>query len=339
MRAPTPYLHCAFSNRLKTVDKKKLIWLSIISVEIINGDEPRTPAKGPGEKNQGRQMDKISKKIGFIGAGNMAWAVIGALINTGAIEPGEVIAADIDQDRLELVKNEFGIAVTSDGAEAFSFSDVIVLAVKPQIMPQVLGSLAGDPAFPGKGRKLIISIAAGITIAGIESALYKGLEESEKSRIPIVRVMPNTPALVGKGMSGMAKNPAASNEDVALAEMILAAAGKTRWFDEQDINSVTALSGSGPAYVFYLAEAMINGGKAVGLSEDDSRALAVQTILGAAELMEKTGEHPAELRKKVTSKGGTTAAALKVFDDKNVKRAIEEGMIAAKKRGDELAGG
>ncbi len=268
----------------------------------------------------------------------MAGALIGALVDAQVTDPACVMAADIDSDRLSSLKAEYGISLGADNRAVFERSDVILLAVKPQILPAVIRDLAASPDFPSKDRKLIISVAAGISLRNMEEILYAGLEESAQARLPIIRVMPNTPSLVGQGMAGMAKNANATATDCQHAETIMAAAGQARWFGEKDINAVTALSGSGPAYVFYLAEAMVQGGVEVGLSREDAHALALQTIKGAATLMEKTGEEPSVLRKNVTSKGGTTEAALGVFEAKGAKSAIVEGMKAAKKRGEELAG-
>lgn len=274
--------------------------------------------------------------IGFIGAGNMAWAIIGALVKSEVLPPKNIIASDIAVERLELAEKEFGVTTTQDNAQVFAKSNAVVLAVKPQFLPEVLENLAASPEFPGEGRKLIISIAAGVGCAKMEDILYTGLDEEAKSRLPIVRVMPNTPALVGQGMAGMAANAYTAEEDRLTAQTIMDAAGKALWFDEKDINGVTALSGSGPAYVFYLAEAMVRGGVEAGLPEDKALAMAIQTIKGAALLMEETGEAPGLLREKVTSKGGTTAAALTVFHENKVLEAIVKGMLAAKKRGEEL---
>ncbi|MBI9075669.1 MAG: pyrroline-5-carboxylate reductase [Desulfatibacillum sp.] len=274
--------------------------------------------------------------IGFIGAGNMAWAMIGALVKSKVLPAGNIVASDIDPQRLVQAEKTFGIATTLDNREVLASSTTIVLAVKPQILPDMLKSMAAAPGFPGPERKLIISIAAGVSMDTMESILYAGLDDTAKTRLPIVRVMPNTPAMVGQGMSGMAKNIHTTEQDSQVAETILNAAGKALWFEEKDINGVTALSGSGPAYVFYLAEAMVKGGVEVGLPEDKALAMAIQTIKGAAALMEETGEDPALLRQKVTSKGGTTEAALKVFNENQVLDAIVKGMVAAKKRGDEL---
>ena len=274
--------------------------------------------------------------IGFIGAGNMAWALIGALVRSRVLPAGNIIASDIDARRLARAETEFGIVTTQDNGKVFARSRAIVLAVKPQILPDMLKELVKTADFQGEGRKLVISIAAGISMEAMESILYAGLDEDSKARLPIVRVMPNTPALVGQGMAGMAKNAHTNDEDCQVAETILNAAGKALWFEEKDINGVTALSGSGPAYVFYLAEAMVKGGMEVGLPEDQALAMAIQTIKGAAALMEETGEAPDLLRQKVTSKGGTTEAALKVFSENQVLETIVKGMQAAKKRGEEL---
>lgn len=279
--------------------------------------------------------------IGFIGGGNMGEAMIGALTRTGVFAPEAVRVADASAERLEYLRETYGIRPAANNAEAFRESDAVVLAVKPQQMDAVLGEIAGAADYrSGTGperRKLLISIAAGIPIARIENLLYRSLDVAGRERLAIVRVMPNTPSLVGAGMSGMSANRHATEADVAAARKILAAMGRVMEFREPDLDAVTGVSGSGPAYVFYLAEAMAEGGVAAGLEPSAAAELALATIEGAARLMRERGESPAELRRKVTSPGGTTEAALKVMEDNGVRRRIAEAIGAATRRAGELS--
>ncbi len=280
-------------------------------------------------------MTEINSKIGFIGAGNMGEAFIGALIRSGLSAPAAIYVSDVLPERLAALKQAYGVSVMTDNAELFAACDVIVLAVKPQQMPPVLTELArrGAPTV----RKLIISIAAGIPIGKFEAALYAPLSEKEQAQLPIVRVMPNTPALVRAGISGMSPNRHATPDDVRLTRSILGALGQVVEFKEKDLDAVTALSGSGPAYVFYLIEAMIAGGIANGLSPDDAGVLTLATVKGAVKLMEERREPAAELRRKVTSPGGTTEAALNWLEQHQVKDNIVAAIGAATRRSQELS--
>jgi len=283
-------------------------------------------------------VEKLDKKVGFIGAGNMAEAFIGALTGSGLCDSGQILVSDVDPKRLERVRSVYGIETTPDNRRVFAFSQVLVLAVKPQKMQEVLLELRqGGPAGRSGGRRVVISIAAGVRIERIETILYAPLDEEARSRLPIVRVMPNTPALVLAGMSGMAPNRFATEEDIAVTRRILGAIGKVELFQEEALDAVTAVSGSGPAYVFYLAEAMMEGGEAAGLSSEASRLLTVETLKGAALLLEKQAEPPAVLRSRVTSPGGTTEAALKILEGHAVGKRIVEAVVAAALRSRELS--
>ncbi len=282
-------------------------------------------------------MARISGSIGFIGAGNMAEALVGALVSSGKVEPGKVLVADVDPARIRHMGERYGVG-GAGAAEVFDRSDVVVLAVKPKDVPGVLAGLAGRPAFPPARKKLVISIAAGVRLADMEKILYAGLPEGKQAQVPVIRVMPNTPALVGAGMAGISPNRHATAEDTAMAREILAAAGQVCDFEEDMMDAVTAVSGSGPAYVFYLAEAMTQGAEGVGFSPEDARKLVLATVLGAARLMEARDEPPAELRRKVTSPGGTTEAAVKVLDQVGVKDVFARAIVAARDRSREMAG-
>jgi pyrroline-5-carboxylate reductase len=279
----------------------------------------------------------MQKTIGIIGAGNMGEAFIGAMLTSKLFIKENVWVSDVSSDRLDLMQRTYGIQTTTDNTALFGQCQVVVLAVKPQQMNDILSQIApGTDSEPGEA-KLVISIAAGIRIEKIEAVLYKGLSPEKEALMPIVRVMPNTPALVLKGVAGLSANRYASPEDVENARQILAAMGTAVIFDEDALDAVTALSGSGPAYVFYLAESMINAGKQLGLSPEHARELTIGTIKGAVALMEAREETPEELRRKVTSPGGTTEAAFTVLTGKDVQGTIVEALKAAEARSRELS--
>lgn len=279
----------------------------------------------------------MTKKIGFIGAGNMAEAIIGAVVGSNLYLPENIQASDIREDRLNYLKKTYGIKTSNDNSTLFSGSDIIFLSVKPQQMAHVLSAIAQSPSYHLTSRKLIISIAAGIKIEKLESVLYAPLSPEAKSILPVIRVMPNTPALVLKGISGMSPNKYTTPEDLGNARAILESMGKVIEFVEDDLDAVTALSGSGPAYVFLLAELMISAGIKLGLSAENAKTLAVATIEGSVALMTRGDESPEILRAKVTSPGGTTEAAIKWMTDHQVQPQIVNAIIAAAARAKELS--
>jgi pyrroline-5-carboxylate reductase len=284
----------------------------------------------------GGSMANLNKKAGFIGAGNMAEAMIGAITRAGVVPPSMVYASDVNTERLNILKKIYKISGVADNLRLFLMCDIIVLAVKPQQMADVLKQVTGHNEYGVPSRKLVISIAAGVPIAKLESLLYSRLSKSDNENLPIIRVMPNTPALVLSGMSGMTPNRYALPDDINSARAILEAMGKVIEFKEDDLDAVTALSGSGPAYLFYLAESMIEAGIKIGLDQDDASILTNTTLKGAVALMEEMSETPEMLRKRVTSPGGTTEEAIKVLEKKKVKEAIAEAIAAAAKRSKEL---
>ena len=275
-------------------------------------------------------------KIGFIGAGNMAEALTGAMIKSGLFSSTLICASDISKERLDLLKDTCGIAVTDNNFKLFLESDVVILAVKPQQLKQVLISISEQKEFKITKRKLVISIAAGYPIKKIEEILYSSLDKKSKEMLPVIRVMPNTPALALAGISGMCINKFTTQKDAQLARKIMETSGKVIEFKEEDFDGVTALSGSGPAYVFYLIESMIQGGIESGLDHARASVLTIETVKGAAVLLEQLNESPELLRRKVTSPGGTTEAAIKVLDNANVKQNIIKAILAAVKRSKEL---
>ena len=265
----------------------------------------------------------LNCNISFIGGGNMAQALIGGLLSCGL--PTTRITVSDPVEQIRHVLEEKGIQTTADNLEAIKNADVVVLAVKPQVLATVLQPLKGLLS-----DKLVISIIAGAEIQTI-SDLIGGSQR-------IVRVMPNTPALVQTGAHGIYASEAVGKQDRELTSQILAATGLTIWLDnEAQIDAVTAVSGSGPAYFFYLMESMIRAGKNLGLEEKVATALTLQTALGAAQMAITSSNSPSELRKNVTSPNGTTQAALEVFDRAQISQNIQAALAAAQKRSQELA--
>lgn len=263
-------------------------------------------------------------KIGFIGAGNMAQAIIKGVINAKLYSPADVLVSDINKEQLTALKNQHGITTVDSNTELASSADVLVLSVKPQVMSEVLAEINGCV----KTNAIVISIAAGITTAKLAAGL---------GSVPIIRVMPNTPALVGCGMAGIF-SANANKAAMQTAMNIFSAVGQAIVVGSEDlIDSVTAVSGSGPAYFFLLMEQMIVAAQKVGLDKDAAVKLVIQTAKGAAILAEISDDSPAQLRQKVTSPGGTTQAALEVFAENNFDQTIEKALLAARDRGKELS--
>ncbi|MCU4413483.1 pyrroline-5-carboxylate reductase [Acinetobacter sp. WU_MDCI_Axc73] len=264
----------------------------------------------------------LNSNITFIGGGNMAQALIGGLLARGLPTTRIMVSDPVEAIRQLLQEKE--IQAVDDNVKAIKNADVVVLAVKPQVLGTVLKPLHG--LFEGK---LIVSIIAGAEIETI--AALTGTDR-------VVRVMPNTPALVQTGAHGLYANENVTTKDRDLASQILAATGLTIWVNsEAQIDAVTAVSGSGPAYFFYLMESMIRAGKNMGLDEKVATALTLQTALGAAQMAITSSNTPAELRKNVTSPNGTTQAALEVFDRAQISQNIQTALAAAQKRSQELA--
>jgi pyrroline-5-carboxylate reductase len=262
--------------------------------------------------------------IGFIGAGNMASSLICGLIATD-FPAQRIWASDLDTQQLARLANDQGIYTTSDNNQLVSQADVVVLAVKPQVVPDVVKPLHELL----DGNKLVISIAAGIN----SSALNSWLPE-----VPVIRCMPNTPALVGQGVAGLFATSLVSDQQKQVAEMILQAVGEIVWLDDEIlIDTVTAVSGSGPAYFFLLMEAMETAAIDLGVTPETARLLVQQTALGAATMVAETGESPAQLRRKVTSPGGTTEKALSIFEQHNFKPVVAKALQGAHDRSIELS--
>jgi pyrroline-5-carboxylate reductase len=264
--------------------------------------------------------------IGFIGAGNMATSLVGGMITKG-IRPARIWMSDVSQDRLDDLARLHRVHVSTDNREVARRADVLVLAVKPQVMQLVCETLREAL---GDRQPLIISIAAGITVASLKQWL---------GDLPVVRCMPNTPALVQAGATGLFADPAVSAEQKELAGQILGSVGLTFWFDEEaSLDAVTAVSGSGPAYFFLMMESMIEAARKLGLDDHTARQLVLQTAWGSAQLAITSESGPDVLRQQVTSPGGTTAAALQVFEDGGFRMLVDSAMAAARRRSKELSG-
>ncbi len=266
------------------------------------------------------------RTIAFIGGGNMARSLIGAQRARG-VPPASIRVAEPRAETREALAREFDVPVFTDNTEAAAGADCVVLAVKPQVMHEVCAGLA---ALLRASNPLIISIAAGIRITQIERLLG--------GQHAIVRCMPNTPALVGAGASGLCANRNVDADQRALAERLLGAAGIVRWIeDEAQMDTVTAVSGSGPAYFFLLVEAMEDAAVQLGLPRDTARALAAQTCLGAGHMLADGNETAAVLRQRVTSPHGTTAAALDAFEHGGFRALVAQALAAARQRGAEMS--
>lgn len=268
----------------------------------------------------------MESKVVFIGAGNMAEAIVSGMAAANLCAPEKIIMTDVRPERLADLESEYGVSTSTDNSVVKN-AEIVVLAVKPQVLANVLKGIA--PVL--RKETLVISIAAGIPTAKIEAVL------GGKRRV--VRVMPNTPALVGQGASAIAAGANADEADLEVAETILGCVGLTVRVEENEIDAVTALSGSGPAYVFYLLEGMLAAADKMGLDKKTARRLALKTVIGSARLMEDSGEAADALRAKVTSKGGTTEAAIRSLDEAGVKDAIVQALLAAQKRSVELSNG
>ena len=256
-------------------------------------------------------------KIAFIGGGNMGEAILSAIINRGIAKPNDVTVSDISADRRKYLADKYHVATTDNNAAAVTGADVTVLAIKPQSLPSVLPELKGQIK-PGQ---LVISIIAGATIKTLSNGLNHNC---------IVRTMPNTPAQIGEGVTVWIATPGVTEKQKEMAKGVLSVMGKEiEVFDEDYLNMATAVSGSGPAYVFLFMEALEKAARGVGLPPDMARELVFRTVLGSAMYAEKSGRDLADLRRAVTSPGGTTAEALAVFEKGNFTGLIGEAVKAA----------
>lgn len=264
-------------------------------------------------------MAKEKKTIGIIGAGKMGGALIEGILRAKLVSPRDIIVSDTDRKRLQTLKERFGLETTSRNKKAAE-AETVIMAVKPQVVGEVIDDIAGIL----KSSTLLISIAAGISIGFIEKRLGK------EGRI--IRAMPNTPAMIGEGVTALAAGKKATEEDMNRAKGIFEAVGKVVVVKEELMDAVTGLSGSGPAYVFTIIEALADGGVQMGLDRATARLLAAQTVLGAAKLVLTSDLHPAELRDMVTSPGGTTIAGLRALEEGKIRAALMAAVEQATRR-------
>jgi pyrroline-5-carboxylate reductase len=266
----------------------------------------------------------MTQRIAILGAGVMGETLLSAILRSGH-DAADLVVSEKREERAAELREAYGVTVTGN-AEAVAGADLVLIVVKPQDVPALLEEIA-DALRPGA---TVVSLAAGTRLDAMTSALPDG--------IAVIRAMPNTPALVGEGMFGISPGPGVSDEQLAAVVTLLESGGKVVVIDESQQDAVTAVSGSGPAYVFYLAEAMIAGGIDAGLDEDTARSLTAQTLVGAAKLLAESDATAEELRRRVTSPNGTTHAAITTFDERGAKDALIAGVAAAAARSAELSG-
>ena len=265
------------------------------------------------------------KKICIIGTGNMGMALIEGLISTKSADPEDIVCTDVRQDKLDSIKQGCGVNVSTDNLESVRAADIVIYAVKPQIMAAVLKETG--PVLDMT--KLVISIAAGVPLAAIESRLGKKLR--------LIRVMPNIAVAVKEGASAIAAGKHASEEDIQEAKAIFNSVGESIFIDENILmDAITGLSGSGPAYIFTRVDALADAGVKMGLSREDAQFLSTQTVLGAALLLKKTEKHPGELKNQVTSPGGTAIAGLHTLEKGGLRTTLMDAVEAATQRSKEL---
>jgi pyrroline-5-carboxylate reductase len=264
------------------------------------------------------------KKIGIIGTGNMGDALISGLVHSRSASPGQIMCSDIRRDKLKSIKETYGVTTTGNNLEVVKGSDIVIYAIKPQIMASILKETADCLDMS----KLAISIAAGVPLAAIESCLGKELR--------VVRVMPNIPASVKEGAAAIAPGKHALKEDLKVAKAIFDSVGKSVIIEEELMDAITGLSGNGPAYIFLIVDALADAGVKMGLSREDALFLSAQTVLGAAKMLIDTNEHPGRLKDMVTSPGGTAIAALHTLEEGGLRTTLINAVEAGTKRSKEL---
>ena len=262
------------------------------------------------------------RKLAILGAGMMGEALARGMFNNGWT-PDDLVLIDVRSDRLDEIGETLGVETSSDASAAVSDSSGVLVAVKPQDANDAIAGIASSVGSAG-----LVSIVAGLRTTGIEEHLGHGSS--------VVRAMPNTPARVGKGVTALATGSHATKATRSLAESIFESVGPVVWLEEELLDAVTALSGSGPAYVFYLAEVLVDAAVELGLPRDVASTLAFATIEGAGAMLTQTGEEPATLRAQVTSKGGTTQAAIETLEDRGARAILAEAVKAAERRSKEL---
>jgi pyrroline-5-carboxylate reductase len=272
-------------------------------------------------------MSVKGKRIGFIGGGNMGEALVRGLVGASVVPPDLITVTDVRAERARQLAQQYGITAQADNARCVRDAEVVILAVKPQIMADVLREIA--PAVTS--RHLLVSIAAGVATATIRRGLGKEAR--------IIRVMPNTPALVLRGATALARGAGLEGDDLATAEEIFSAVGRVVVLDEALMDAVTGLSGSGPAYVAIVIESLADGGVKMGLDRATAMTLATQTVLGAAQLLAETGLHPGALKDMVSSPGGTTIAGIAALEEGGLRTTLIRAVERATERSRELGRG
>jgi pyrroline-5-carboxylate reductase len=265
-----------------------------------------------------------TRTLGFLGAGNMAGALIKGLLHAGAMDAQSIWASDVKAERLKQLEAAHGIRVTTDNHAMVRAVDTLVIAVKPQVVDKALAAVAGDV----REGTLVISVAAGVPIAAIEARLPDGAH--------VVRTMPNTPATALAGATAISAGTHATEADMDVARAMFEAVGRVVTLEESLLDAVTGLSGSGPAYVMLIIEALADGGVKVGLHRDTALLLAAQTVYGSAKLLLETGEHPGRLKDMVTSPGGTAIAGLHTLESGALRRTLMDAVEAATIRSGQL---
>lgn len=267
-----------------------------------------------------------SPTISFIGAGNMASAIIGGMLDSG-FKAASIWVSAPDDNHLQSVRKQFGVSITTDNRYCAQQADMVVLAVKPQVMADVCYDIA--PVVQNT-RPLMVSIAAGLEASTLDEWLGGGL--------PLVRVMPNTPSLVGKGAAGLYANDQVKDKQKTMVESVFNSIGSALWVEKESLlHAVTALSGSGPAYFFLMLEALEEAATEAGIASDTARTLAVQTMAGAAEMAGRSEHDPGQLKRKVMSPGGTTEQAIHTFEDGGLRDLVKKAYSAAYNRSGEMA--
>ena len=267
----------------------------------------------------------LAQKLSFVGGGRMAEALINGVLSAGGYTAEQIHVADPNTARLDHLKTQYGVQIGVTNHEAAASSDVVVLAVKPQVMAEVLKEI-GDVLT----KRLVISVVAGVRLGRIIEAC------GPQARI--IRAMPNTPAMIGEGMTALAIGAGVEESEMRCARQIFESVGRVVRVDERFMDAVTGLSGSGPAYVFLMIEAMVDGGVKMGLPRETASLLAAQTVLGAARMVLKTGDHPARLKDQVASPGGTTIAGWHRLEQGGLRGVLIDAVEAATKRSQELGG-
>jgi pyrroline-5-carboxylate reductase len=265
------------------------------------------------------------KKLGFVGGGNMAAALVKGLLHAKVVPPEDVLVSDVKEERLTYLRETHGVRTTQDNHELVKACDVIVLAVKPQVIDKVLDAIGGDV---DPKRHLVISVAAGVPVVAMEARFRDGTH--------VIRSMPNTPATVDAGATAIAPGTHATEADLDVARALFSAVGRVVTLEESLLDAVTGLSGSGPAYVMLMIEALADGGVKVGLHRDTALLLAAQTVFGSAKLLLDTGEHPGRLKDMVTSPGGTAIAGLHTLESGGLRRTLIDAVEAATTRAAQL---